>query len=175
RGVGDRPAGNVTWLDALEYVTWLGTKPDKDQPCLDYRLPTTAEWKSAALYGTAGPVTWAEAVADTSPVCWGCGAGEDGTAAVRTASLPANAAGLYDMVGNLWEWVDDAGAAACDLTAIRQSGQCAPGRVMGGSFATRADALASIGDGGLAPRTGNDRPWSSPTIGMRVACEVTGG
>ena len=171
-GRGDRPAGNVTWLDALEYVTWLGTKPDKDQPCVDYRLPTTAEWKSAALYGTARPVTWAEAVADTSPVCWGCGAGEDGTAAVRTASMPANAAGLYDMVGNLWEWVADTEATACDLTAIRQSGACAPGRVMGGSYATRADALATIGDGGLAPRTGNDRPWSSPTIGMRVACDV---
>jgi hypothetical protein len=170
-GRGDRPAANVTWLDALEYVTWLGTKPGADAPCLDYRLPTAAEWTEAALYGTAGPVTWPVAVADGYPVCWGCGAGEDGVAALRTASQPANAAGLYDMVGNLWEWVDD-DAAACDLTAIRQAGQCAPGRVMGGSFATRVDALPAIGAGGLAPRTGNDRPWSSPTVGFRVACDV---
>ncbi len=169
-GRGDRPAGNMTWLDALEYVTWLGSKSaGGEQPCLTYRLPTEAEWSGAALYGTAGPVTWPEAVADGQPVCWGCGAGEDGAAALRTASQPANPAGLYDMVGNLWEWVDD---GQCDLTAIRQAGQCAPGRVMGGSYATAAASLPAIADGGAAPRTGNARPWSSPTIGLRVACDV---
>ncbi|MEO8756260.1 MAG: SUMF1/EgtB/PvdO family nonheme iron enzyme [Devosia sp.] len=174
-GRGDRPASNMTWLDALEYVTWLSSKSSVDQPCPDYRLPTADEWISAATYGTAGPVTWASAVADGQPVCWGCGAGEDGNAAMRAASQPANAAGLYDMVGNLWEWAADgadSAAPTCNLTAIRQAGQCGPGRVMGGSFATRADALASIETGGTAPRTGNDRPWSSPTIGLRVACDV---
>ena len=174
-GRGDRPAANMTWLDALEYVTWLAGKAGPDQPCVDYRLPTAGEWKAAALYSTAGSVDWAAAVADTQPVCWGCGPGDDGTMAMRAASEPANPAGLYDMVGNLWEWVADAAdasAAVCDLTAIRQSGQCGPGRVMGGSYATRADALSTIAAGGIAPRTGNDRPWSSPTIGLRVACNV---
>lgn len=171
-GRGDRPVGGVTWLDALEYVTWLGTKAGPSAPCFDYRLPTKDEWTEAALYSTAGPVTWAEAVADGSPVCWGCGAGEDGVAAWRTASQPANDAGLYDMVGNLWEWVDD-DPGACGLTAIRQLGRCtSDGRVMGGSYATRADALPGIAEGGPAPRTGNDQPWSSPTVGFRVACDV---
>jgi formylglycine-generating enzyme required for sulfatase activity len=174
-GRGDRPAGNVTWLDALEYVTWLGSKADADAPCDDYRLPTAAEWTAAALYSTAGPVAWASAVADGQPVCWGCGAGDDGAAAARVASAPANAAGLYDMLGNLWEWVADGAdpaAPVCDLTALRQSGQCTPGRVMGGSYATRAEALPGIAAGGTAPRTDNARPWSSPTIGFRVACDV---
>jgi hypothetical protein len=44
--------------------------------------------------------------------------------------------------------------------------------VLGGSYATRADALPLIGAGGAAPRTGNIQAWSSPTIGFRVACEV---
>jgi len=174
-GRGDRPAGNVTWLDALEYVTWLSGKMGVDDPCITVRLPTAAEWQAAALYSTNGPVTWAEAVADTQPVCWGCGPGDDGNAATRVASEPANASGLYDMVGNLWEWVADgadSSAPECDLTAIRQSGQCAMGRVMGGSYATRAAALPTIAAGGPAPRTGNDRPWSSPTVGLRVACNV---
>ena len=173
-GRGDRPAGNMTWLDALDFVTWLGTKASAGAQCVDYRLPSAREWQYAALYGTAGPVTWREAVADSQPVCWGCGAGDDGIAAQRTASSPANPAGLYDMVGNLWEWVADGAdpaAPRCDLTAIRNTG-CSPGRVMGGSYATRADALPSIAPGGTVPRTGNDNPWSSPTIGLRVACTV---
>ena len=115
-------------------------------------------------------MTWEAAVADTSPVCWGCGAGQDGTAALRTASSPANPAGLYDMVGNLWEWVDSDGGA-CTPEAI-DNRSCAPGLVLGGSYATRADALPLIGAGGAAPRTGNMQAWSSPTIGFRVACEV---
>lgn len=173
-GRGDRPAGGVTWHDALEYVTWLSGKSDPDEPCLDYRLPSTGEWRRAALYGRHGDVTWQAAVADASPVCWGCGPGQDGQGALRTAASPANPAGLYDMVGNLWEWVDE-DAGACDLTALRQEGICAPGRVMGGSYATSAEALASIGEGGNAPRTTYDRGWSSPAIGFRVACDVVAG
>ena len=167
-GRGDRPAGGVTWLDALQYTTWLSTKPDGEQPCDEYRLPSADEWQAAALYSTHGQVTWEAAVADSAAVCWGCGAGQDGAAALRTASMPANPAGLYDMVGNLWEWVDD---GACTPEAIDNRG-CAPGRVMGGSYATRADALPLIASGGPAPRTGNLDPWSSPTIGFRVACDV---
>jgi hypothetical protein len=168
-GRGDRPAGGVTWLDALQYTIWLSTKPaGADEPCDEYRLPTFEEWTSAALYSTHGQVTWEAAVADTSPVCWGCGAGQDGASALRTASSPANAAGLYDMVGNVWEWVDD---GACTPEAV-DNRSCDPGRVMGGSYATRAESLAAISGGGLAPRTGNTGAWSSPTIGFRVACEV---
>jgi len=176
-GRGDRPAANMTWLDALEYVTWLGSKTGPDDPCTTYRLPTAAEWRAAALYTTSGQATWATTVADTQPICWGCASGQDGAAAMRVASQPANPAGLYDMVGNLWEWVADGAdpaAPACDLSAVRQSGQCTPGRVMGGSFATEARVLPTIADGGTAPRTGNDRSWSSPTIGLRVACQFGG-
>lgn len=169
-GRGDRPAGNMTWLDALEYLAWLGGKAGTDAPCMTYRFPTTGEWLAAALYTPAGPVTWDVAVADAQPVCWGCGPGEDGLAAQRTAAVPANAAGLYDMIGNLWEWVDD--DRLCDFTALRQNGSCGVGRVLGGSFATTADALPRIGEGGPAPRTGNTSPWSSPTIGLRPACDI---
>jgi formylglycine-generating enzyme required for sulfatase activity len=174
-GRGDRPAGNMTWLDALEYTNWLSGKMGVNDPCVTVRLPTAAEWQATALFTTNGPATWADAVADTQPVCWGCAPGDDGNEAARVASEPANAAGLYDMVGNLWEWVSDSAdgsAQECDLTAIRQFGQCSMGRVMGGSYATRSDALPTIATGGTAPRTGNDRPWSSPTIGLRVACNV---
>ena len=45
---------------------------------------------------------------------------------------------------------------------------------VGSRFATEARALSAIASGGTAPRTGNDHPWSSPTIGLRVACSLKG-
>ncbi|MEP7239445.1 MAG: SUMF1/EgtB/PvdO family nonheme iron enzyme [Devosia sp.] len=174
-GRGDRPAANLTWLDALQYLSWLKTRSG-DAPCISYRIPTLDEWRYAALYGTAGQVSWPQAVADGHPVCWGCGPGQDGVAAIRVASEPADAAGLYDMLGNVWEWVADGVAPnepRCALEVINEHGACGDGRVVGGSFATRADAMAGIGDGGVAPRTGNGvRAWSSPAVGLRVACDV---
>lgn len=169
-GRGDRPVGGVTWLDALQYTTWLSTKAEADEPCDEYRLPTPEEWRAAALYTNHGPISWEAAVADASPICWGCGPGQDGTAATRTASTPANAAGLYDMVGNMWEWVD-ADGGACTPEAV-DNRACAPGLVLGGSYATRVDALPLIPEGGAAPRTGNVNAWSSPQIGFRVACSL---
>jgi hypothetical protein len=76
------------------------------------------------------------------------------------------------MLGNVWEWVEgDRGA--CDVLAA-DNRSCGPGKVMGGSYATRVEALASAAaDGGEVPRTGNFGGWSSPTIGFRVACDVT--
>jgi len=169
-GRGDRPVGGITWLDALQYTTWLGTRAKADQPCTEYRLPTTEEWRAAALYSSHGELAWQTAVADAAAVCWGCGPGQDGTAAFRTASAPANPAGLYDMVGNLWEWVDSDNGA-CTPEAV-ENRQCSDGRVMGGSFATAAGALEAIGEGGSAPRTASAEAWTSPTIGLRVACTL---
>ena len=173
QGRGDRPVGGVTWLDALQYTSWLTSKAGaKDDPCVEYRLPTPAQWKYAALYTSFGEVSWEQAAADSFPVCWGCGPGQDGNASVRTASSPANPAGLYDMLGNVWEWVE-ADPRQCTANAADNQA-CAPGMVMGGSYATRADALPLVAEGSKAvPRTGNFNGWSSPTIGFRVACKVS--
>lgn len=170
QGRGDRPVGGVTWLDALQYTSWLTSKAGaKDDPCIEYSLPTPAQWEYAARYSSFGPVSWEQAAADAFPVCWGCGPGQDGNFAIRTASSPANPAGLHDMLGNVWEWVktDECKAADADNRT------CSPGMVMGGSYATRADALPLVAAGSKdVPRTGNFNGWSSPTIGFRVACRV---
>lgn len=196
-GRGDRPVGNITWTDAYQFVTWLnGRKREApadplDPECDEYRLPTAEEWLFAALYDSRAELTWRNAVSSSEPVCWGCGPGEDGTAAASTGSAPENAAHLYDMVGNLWEWVltdadrmlDDAGVwpdqkpiptggdMLCETSSIVTEGRCGTGVVMGGSYATRAEAMAQSMWGAM-PRTDNRNPWSLPTVGFRVACEL---
>lgn len=181
-GRGDRPVAGVTYADALEYVTWLNTQ--KDRRCGDYSLPTEAQWSHAAAAGSQTRFFWGDEPETERAVCWGCGegAGFDGSAPIRTASLPANGFGLHDMTGNLWEWVREDAAPVCDLGTIRERGICEPGKVMGGSYATSVSDLRTLASGS-ALRTGNENvvlaggamttaPFRSPAVGFRVACSL---
>jgi len=130
-------------------------------------LPTKAEWLAAAQMDTTSVGTVAEG---GGAVCSGCGPGRDEGQALPVASLPANTLGLNDLEGNLWEWVDD--GPACTFADLREKGSCAgDGTVMGGSFATAASRLVGDLEGHL-PRTSNEWPWSWPTVGLRVACDL---
>jgi len=135
-GRGKRPVINVSWDDAKAYVDWLREKTGKQ-----YRLLTEAEWEYAARGGTTTPyatgasITTAQANFDASIT-----GGRPGAYAGKTAevgSFPPNPFGLYDMAGNVWEWVEDcwnpshAGAPA-DGTA--RGGDCTRRVAKGGAW-----------------------------------------
>lgn len=109
------PVVCLTWTDAAAYVGWLA-----ETTGLPYRLPTEAEWEYAARAGTTGEYSWGEVaengcrfanIYDRSATerrpyqRVNCDDRFEGVAPV--ASLDPNPFGLYDMTGNVWEWVQD--------------------------------------------------------------------
>lgn len=104
---GNHPVVCVNWDDAKAYARWLSRKTGKD-----YRLPTEAEWEYAARAGTATTRYWGMdsrssgcSYANVADSTFQCNDGFATTAPV--AQFQANAFGLNDMLGNVWEWTED--------------------------------------------------------------------
>jgi sulfatase modifying factor 1 len=114
----DHPVVNVTWNDAVAMAAWLSRKEGRT-----YRLPTEAEWEYGCRAGTRSRYHSGDdpasllGVANTfdadSAVHWPqwrdrATAGHDGHAfTAPVGQFKPNAFGLYDMHGNVWEWVAD--------------------------------------------------------------------
>jgi formylglycine-generating enzyme required for sulfatase activity len=92
----------VNWNDAQSYVSWLSQKTGKR-----YRLLSEAEWEYAARAGTTTAFYWGN-TADPAFVYINPHDGTvDTRGPVEVGSYPPNAFGLYDMLGNVWEWTED--------------------------------------------------------------------
>ncbi len=101
-GRGRRPVINVSWNDAKQYVRWLSRKTGKS-----YRLPSEAEWEYAARAGTRTRYWWGDAIGSDNAICARCGSRWDNKRTVPVGSFRPNRFGLYDVHGNVWEWVED--------------------------------------------------------------------
>ena len=100
-GRGRRPVIDVSWNDAKAYVTWLSGKTRKN-----YRLLSEAEWEYAARAGTTTAYSFGNSITKAQAQF---SEGSYGSAkqTVEVGRFPANAWGLHDMHGNVWEWVED--------------------------------------------------------------------
>jgi len=101
-GRGQMPVINVSWRDAKQYVGWLSKLTGQD-----YRLLTEAEWEYTARAGAATRYSWGDEPGVGNANCDGCGSQWDLRQAAPTGSFKPNAFGIYDMHGNVWEWVED--------------------------------------------------------------------
>ncbi|MBF0247827.1 MAG: formylglycine-generating enzyme family protein [Alphaproteobacteria bacterium] len=163
-GRENRPVINVTWADAVEYTQWLSKLTGQT-----YRLPSEAEWEYAARAGTDGNYWWGDEVGKGKANCRDCGE----TISHQTEpvdSFEPNPWGLYNVHGNVWEWVADCwnpshkGAPADGSPRI--DGDCNSRVVRSGSWYYFSKNLAS------AWRFKNDARVRSYGIGFRVVRDV---
>ena len=141
-GRGTRPVIEVSWEDAQQYVKWISAKTGKQ-----YRLPTEAEWEYAARAGSETKYSWGNSIGNNKANCDGCGSRWDDSKTAPVASFTANAFGLYDMHGNVWEWTQDCWngsykGAPGDGSAWL-SGECGQRVLRGGSWSNFPNDLRS--------------------------------
>ena len=72
-----------------------------------YRLLSEAEWEYAARAGTTTAYSWGDEIGKNNANCNGCGSEWDSRRTAPVGSFAPNQFGLYDMHGNVWEWVED--------------------------------------------------------------------
>ncbi|MDZ4372813.1 MAG: formylglycine-generating enzyme family protein [Phenylobacterium sp.] len=149
----DEPVVCVSWRDASAYAAWLSKRTGRA-----YRLPTEAEWEYGARAGSAEAYPWGR---DLEPAChhanlydaaaasltlgWDPLACSDGEKLLSTVGrYRANAFGLHDMIGNVWEWTQDCyiapyPASPTDGRAVEAEGACDRRTVRGAAWMTRGD------------------------------------
>ncbi|NRB78974.1 MAG: formylglycine-generating enzyme family protein [Saccharospirillaceae bacterium] len=109
-GKDNRPVINVNFQDITEqFIPWLNKQTGEE-----FKLPSEAQWEYATRAGSAAKFSWGNEI-DCSKANYDGGEGEKceydiqggerGTLPVK--SFEPNAFGLYDMHGNVWEWVQD--------------------------------------------------------------------
>lgn len=100
-GKGRRPVVNISWPEAVGYTEWLSRKTGQT-----YRLPTESEWEYVARAGTTTEYWWGDDPGMERANCRNCGP-EISHKSLPVGSFAANPFGLYDVHGNVWEWVQD--------------------------------------------------------------------
>jgi formylglycine-generating enzyme required for sulfatase activity/tetratricopeptide (TPR) repeat protein len=152
-----RPAINVSWNDAKSYVAWINSKTSGS-----YRLLTEPEWEYVARAGTTTRLPWTKSAGPVA-VCKGCGSAWDGKQTAPVGSLFPNAFGVYDMHGNVWEWLDDCWRDNYLASASSSEAGCRLRVIRGGSWNDPLTKIRAASRGGASPAT------SSEYVGFRLA------
>jgi formylglycine-generating enzyme required for sulfatase activity len=149
----DLPVEMVSWDDAQAFITKLNAMGDGYR----YRLPTEAEWEYAARAGTTGPYA-----GDLDAMAWY--APNSGGTTHPVGTKAPNAWGLFDMHGNVWEWVQDfAGKYSASAVTDPVGPSSGSGRVLrGGSWYHESQYCRS------AFRIGGSPGFRGGILGLRL-------
>lgn len=146
------PVVNVSWYDLVDhFIPWLSTHTNSK-----LRLPTEQEWVYAASANVTTRFSWGDSMRQGFAHCRDCNSRADrSTIAVR--QFPANQWQLFDMLGNVQEWVQD-----CWQASKQTPQRCDQAVVRGGSWLDSKNALQ------LNARTYLSKTARSHTTGFRL-------
>jgi len=164
-GRGKRPVIYVSWEDAQAFINWMNGKTGGG-----YRLPSEAEWEYAARAGTETKYPWGDDIGHNNANCEDCGSQWDGKNSAPVGSFPANAFGLYDMHGNVYEWTQDCSndnynGAPSDGSAWK-GGDCSRRVRRGGSLYSYQEYVRS------ANRSWGETKFRNNTMGFRLVQDI---
>lgn len=141
-GRGQRPVIDVSWQEAKDYAAWLSK-----QTGTSYRLPSESEWEYAAR-GGAKQDAWAGTSQESQLGRYAVFAENSGRRTAEVGQKEPNSFGLYDLSGNVWEWVEDCEhrtyeGAPLDGSAWLEAGggDCGRRVVRGGSWGYKSGDL----------------------------------
>jgi formylglycine-generating enzyme required for sulfatase activity len=162
----DRPAAMVSWNDARAFCAWLSDRPEEQKAGRFYSLPTEAQWEWAARAGTTtsryfgdtdrgqADYSWFNVTYTPNPKHESKGRGRQ-----PVAKLKPNAFGLFDMLGNVWEWCDD-------RRTDEGTGESREPVMRGGSWRAGAFHCTAVAHDPGDPNLRADN------VGFRVACRI---
>ncbi|WP_295434456.1 SUMF1/EgtB/PvdO family nonheme iron enzyme [uncultured Thiodictyon sp.] len=169
-GRGRRPVINVSWNDSVAYCVWLS-----EQTGRQYRLPTEAEWEYAARAGTATRWSFGDDESALGDYAWFRGntcvpiliAGKTH----QVGEKRPNPWGLYDIHGNVWDWVQDSyhsNYAGAPADGVEWSESCTTARrvLRGGSWGNSAGGTRVSDRNWLVP------DYRSGGFGLRLAQDL---
>jgi len=172
------PVSCVSWQDAKDYAAWLSRRTHQT-----YRLPSASEWEYASRAGSSAQVPWtapADAcsyanVADQTAARHYQGwkvlpCTDEYVEAAPVGSFKQNAFGLYDMLGNVFQWTEDCWTDNYQGAPINGSaqtaGDCTQHELRGGSWFTHPDFVRT------AYRNRFDSDYRSTSVGFRLVRDI---
>ncbi len=165
----ERPAAMVSWDDAKAFCAWLSSQEEEKKAGRVYSLPTEAQWEWAARAGTTTARYFGETDKEQAKFSWfnvtytpNPKNETNGRGRQPVGKLPANAWGLHDTLGNVWEWCGD-------RRTDEVTGEIRDPVMRGGSWRSGAFHCTAIAHDPGSPGTKGDN------IGFRVACTVASG
>ncbi len=162
-GRARRPVIGVSWGDAIAYVEWLSAETGRR-----YRLPSEAEWEYAARAGSDTAYAFGETIGGNAN-CDDCAARTEART-VPVGRYRANAWGLHDMHGNVWEWTQDCSAVSYEGAPTDGSaalgGDCSRRILRGGSWFNTSDFARS------AARLSGSAAVRGNIAGFRVVADI---
>jgi formylglycine-generating enzyme required for sulfatase activity len=146
------PVVCISWNDARSYIEWINKKLQtlNNNTVLSlYRLPYENEWEYAARSGKKTTRWWGNDISANKANCQGCGSKWGGQGTSPVGSFEPNQFGLYDMLGNAGQWVEDCWHPNYDnapgVDSVWSNGSCDKHVMRGGTWLNEAWAVrASI-------------------------------